>query len=162
MSIFLDYEGVKGECSDPNHKEYQDVDSISWGVNRKITSNTGTKGDRESANATISNVFIKKYMDKATPKNFIEACCGRGKKARIVLTKTGTGGGADVFMEYILSNALMTYYQIEAASQDNERPVEKIEISFTDLEVKYTPYDEDGYQMPQHVVAFDTATNTKR
>jgi len=42
------------------------------------------------------------------------------------------------------------------------RPVEKVEISFTGLEVKYTPYDEDGCQMPPEAVAFDTATNTKR
>ena len=162
MSIFINYDGIKGECSDENHKEWQDVDSISWEVNRQITSNTSTQGDRESSNATVSSVYIKKYMDKVTPKNFIEACCGTGKKVIIRLTKTGTGSGADVFMEYILSNALISYYQVEAKSQDDERPVEKMEISFTDIEVKYTPYDEDGCPLVQHAVAFDIATNTKR
>ncbi|MBX2809443.1 MAG: type VI secretion system tube protein Hcp [Cellvibrionaceae bacterium] len=162
MSIFMLYDGIKGECSDENHKEYQDIHSISWGVNRKITSSTGTYGDRESTNATIGNILIKKHMDKATPKNFIEACCGTGKKVIIRLTKTGTDSGADIFMEYILSNALISYYQVEAESQGNERPVEKMEISFTDVEVKYTPYDEDGRTSAKHAAAFDTATNTKR
>jgi len=162
MSIYVLYDGVKGECSDDNHKDWQDVHSISWGVGRNITSRAGTQGDRESSNAVISNIMIKKFMDKATPKNFIESCCGTGKTVIIRLTKTGTGSGADVFMEYILSNALISYYQVEAESQENERPVEKMEISFTDVEVKYTPYDEDGCQLPQHAVAFDTATNTKR
>ena len=162
MSIFVLYDGVVGECSDNNHKDWQDVDSISWHSSRKITSMAGTRGDRESSNATLSNVFIKKYMDKATPKNFLEACCGTGKTVVIRLTKTGSGSGADIFMEYTLSNALISYYQVEAESQDNVRPVEKFEISFTGLEVKYTPYDEDGCQMPPEAVAFDTATNTKR
>ncbi len=39
MSIFMLYDGVKGECSDPAHKEWQDIENISWGVSRKITSN---------------------------------------------------------------------------------------------------------------------------
>ncbi len=101
-------------------------------------------------------------MDKATPKNFLESCCGTGKTVRIRLTKTGAGSGADVFMEYILSNALISYYQVEAESQSNNRPVEKMEISFTNIEVKYTPYDEDGCPLPNLAVAFDTSTNTKR
>lgn len=159
MSIFMKVDGINGETSDSNYKNWLDIESISWNTNRKITSNTSTQDDRESANAEISSLFVKKYMDKATPQIFLETCCGTGKTITIRLTKTGKGKGSDQYMEYVLSNALFAYYQIEAESQTVDRPIEKMEISFTKLEVKYTPYDENGIQLANLATSFDTATN---
>jgi type VI secretion system secreted protein Hcp len=139
-----------------------DVESISWGVGRQITSNTSTQGDRESSNAVITDLQVTRYMDSATPKVFIESCCGTGKDVIIHLTKTGTGSGTDVFMEYTLKNALISNYAVNAGTQSNERPSEIITISFVDVEVKYTPYDEDGNAEAAIAVGFDTATNVKR
>ena len=162
MSIFVNYEGIKGESSDSGHKGWMDVDAISWGVGRQITSSSSTQGDRESSNAVISDLQITRYMDKSTPKIFIESCCGTGKEVKIHLSKTGTGSGADVYMEYTLKNALISNYQVAAGSQNSDRPKETITISFVDVEVKYTPYDEDGNAEAAIAVGFDTATNTNR
>lgn len=71
MAILLNYEGIKGETSDKNHKDWIDVSSWTWGTKRAITSNTSTRGDRESSNAVISDLQITKYMDSssfASPK----------------------------------------------------------------------------------------------
>lgn len=162
MSIFVNYDGIKGESSDTGHKDWMDVDSIGWQVGRKISSNTSTRGDRESSNATITDLLIVRHLDSATPKLFIESCCGTGKDVTIHLTKTGKGSGTDVYMEYKLKNALISHYQVEAESQDVERPVEKLTISFVDVEVKYTPYDEDGNAESPISVGFNTATNTRK
>jgi type VI secretion system secreted protein Hcp len=162
MSIFVNYEGIKGEASDPAHKQWMDVESISWGVGRQITSATSTQGDRESANAVISDLQITRRMDSATPKIFIESCCGTGKDVVIHLTKTGTGSGADVYMQYTLKNALISNYTVDAQNQSTDRPSETITVSFVDVEVKYTPYDEDGNAEAAIAVGYDTATNTKR
>ncbi|MEJ2670375.1 MAG: type VI secretion system tube protein Hcp [Gammaproteobacteria bacterium] len=160
MSIFLQYEGIKGESSDSGHQGWMDVESVTWGIGRSINSSTSTQGDRESSNAVISDLHITRYMDKATPKLFIESCCGTGKEVKINLTKTGKGGGADVFMEYTLKNALISNYSVSASSQDTNRPSETLTISFVDVEVKYTPYDEDGNAEAAIAVGFDTASNT--
>lgn len=162
MSIFVNYEGVKGEASDSGHKQWMDVETISWGVGRNITSSTSTQGDRESSNATIHDLQITRLMDSATPKLFIESCCGTGKEVVIHLTKTGTGSGTDVFMEYTLKNALISNYVVDANTDGTKRPSETLTISFVDVEVKYTPYDEDGNAEASIAVGFDTATNTKR
>jgi len=162
MAIFLNYEGIKGESSDLGHKDWMDVKNWEWGTERQVTSNTSTQGDRESSNAVIRDLKISKYMDSASPKIFIESCCGTGKDVKLRLTKTGTGSGADVFMEYTLKNALISYYNVRGSEHDTHRPIEDIIISFVDIEVKYTPYDEDGNAQAAIAVAFDTATNTKR
>lgn len=162
MSIFMNFDGIKGESADSNHQGWMDVDNIQWGVSRRITAAASTQNDRESANAEISDLTVTRRMDSATPSLFMEACCGTGKDVVIHLTKTGTGTGSDVYMEYTLKNALISNYQVTAHSQDSSRPTEMLTISFVDLEVKYTPYDADGKAQASIAVGFDTATNTKR
>ncbi|MBX2809035.1 MAG: type VI secretion system tube protein Hcp [Cellvibrionaceae bacterium] len=162
MSAFIWMEDTKGEASDSGHKDWIDVESWRWGAGRKITSKTSTRGDRESANATISDLHITKFMDSATPKIFINSCCGRGQEMKIHLTKTGTDGGADVFMEYTLKNAIISDYQVSGSKDNPNRPLEHITISFIEVDVKYIPYDENGNAMSPIAVGFDTASNTKK
>ncbi|MGH1487388.1 MAG: Hcp family type VI secretion system effector [Cellvibrionaceae bacterium] len=162
MSAFLHIEGVPGEASDTHHKDWLDINQWQWGTTRQITSSTSTQGDRESSNAVITDLVITRYMDKATPKIFIESCCGRGKTIKISQTKTGTGSGAQPFIEYTLKNALISNYQVKASNREGTRPLETIKISFVDIEAKYTPYDEDGNAQAPIAVGFNTATNTKK
>lgn len=158
----MQVEGVKGESSDLNHKGWLDIVTLSWNVNRKITSSTSTANDRESSNAEISDLTFTRYMDSATPKIFINACCGKGKKVVIHMTKTGSGSGVDIFMAYTLQNGLFSGYSVVAAANSTVRPVEIITLSFVDVEVKYTPHDEDGNAQAPEAVGFDTAQNKKR
>jgi len=162
MSAFLKIEGVKGEASDSGHKDSIDIESWEWGAKRKLTSNTSTKGDRESSNASISDLRITKLMDSASPQLFISSCCGGGKDMTLTLTKTGKGSGADTFMEYKLKNAIISEYTVGGSKDDIGRPTEHLTISFIEVDVKYTPYDEDGNAQAGIAVGFDTATNTKK
>ena len=162
MSIFVNYDGIKGECSDPSHEEWMDVTDIKFGAGRSLTSATSTQGDRESSNAEITDLILARHTDKATPKLFIESCCGTGKDVTIHLTKTGTGSGSDVYMEINLKNALISNYSFAATDQATNRPKELLTLSFVDIEIKYTQYDEDGIATAPVAVGFNTATNTKK
>ena len=101
-------------------------------------------------------------MDKATPKLFIESCCGTGKTIKVAFTKTGTGSGTLPYMEYTLHNALISHYEVTALSQSDARPREELTISFVDIDVKYTPYDEDGNPEAPIALGFNSATNIKK
>lgn len=160
-SIFLQHPTIKGWTSDKNHQGFIDIEDIKWGVGRQITSVTSTQGDRESSNAVISDLIITKWMDKTSPYLFIETCCGTGKTIKIIMTKTGTGDGGDVFLEYTLENALFSKMEVEALRASNVRPAEEYRISFTSMSVKYIQYDEDGNMLAPEAVGFNTATNTK-
>ncbi|MBI3897622.1 MAG: type VI secretion system tube protein Hcp [Gammaproteobacteria bacterium] len=162
MSIFMTLDGVQGESADKGHSKWIDVAYFQWGTKRLITSATSTRGDRESSNAVIRDLLIRRFMDRATPQLFIESCCGVGKTVTLHLTKTGVGGGADVYMKYVLKNALVSSYYVAGTREDTFRPVEHYKISFIELECRYTPYDENGKPMAPISVAFDTATSTKR
>lgn len=162
MSIFLNYEGIKGESSDSNHKDWVDITGWTFDIERAITSATSTRGDRESSNAEIGDLLLTKHTDSSTPKFFIESCCGTGKNATLHFTKSGAGSGADVYMEIILKNALISKFSIAGNDKDVNRPQEAISISFVEIEVKYIQHDEDGNAMAPVAVGFDTATNAKK
>lgn len=161
MSIFIKIEGILGNSSDSNHLGWIEAERLDWGSSRLITSTTSTRGDRESSNTTISDLTFLKRMDKATAYLVIEALCGRGKTITIEMTKTGQGQGADTYIQYVLHNALLSNYQVRCKQKNNKRPLERISISFTKLEMRYIPYNEDGIAVAPISVGFDTAQNIK-
>lgn len=160
MSIFMQIEGIKGEASDKNYRDWLDIDNFKWDSQRKITSASSTQGSRESSNVTINNLTLRRFMDKATPRLVIAACCGKGKTVKLVQTKTGSGSGGDAFLEYTLHNTLLCGYAVEAIENTIARPREVITLSFTALETKYTAYDDDGNPQSPVIVGFDTTTNS--
>lgn len=160
-NIFLFHPDARGETSDKHHTDWIDVDYISWGSQRLITSSTSTQGDRESSNTIITDLTLHKRMDRATAKLFILACCGGGKEIKIHLTKTGSGEGSETYMEYTLQNALISHYEMATKASSMRRPMEEIKISFVGLQMKYITYDNDNQSLAPIAVGFDTATNTK-
>jgi len=158
VSIFLRIPGISGEVSDASHGQWIDGDTLQWQNHRRITSATGTQGDRESANTEFSELQILRRMDAATPYLFIETCCGTGKTINIHLCKTGTGTAANVFMAYTLHHALLSDYRVINSGFGNNRPIERLSISFSGMETKYTPYDQNGDAMSPIAVGFDITT----
>lgn len=161
MSIFVRFGATQGEATDSNHHGLVEVDDFDLGVARQITSHPGTRSDRESANMETEELTLTRYMDKASPALVLEACCGRGKDLTLHVTKTGSGNGSDTFLEYTLRNALVSGYEVYACSQARQRPSEELTISFTSLEMRYTPYDDDGNPEAPIAVGFDPTTNKK-
>ncbi|MCH8504960.1 MAG: type VI secretion system tube protein Hcp [Ectothiorhodospiraceae bacterium] len=163
MSIFMKIDGIDaGSAADQGFAGWIPLTELEFGTSRKITSASSTGGDRESANATITDLELTRLMDRSTPALFIESCCGRGRAITLALTRTGTGNGAEIYATYVLGNALISSYRVEANAQHLTRPMEKLRISFQDMELRYTPYDQDGKAQAPSAVGFDATTNTKR
>ncbi|MCH8506558.1 MAG: type VI secretion system tube protein Hcp [Ectothiorhodospiraceae bacterium] len=167
MSIHLRIEGLSGDSGDSGHQGWIDILDLKWGVRRRITSHTGTRGNRESSNAEITDLTLTKYLDSSSPSLFLESCCGRGKEMQLDLTKTGDGTGSDTYMSYWLKQAVVNSYHVEALALrrsrfvGNPRPVEIIKVSFVGLEARYTPYDDSGAFQAAMAVGFDAATNQR-
>jgi len=160
-NIFMYADGIKGDCSDKHHKDWIELVKVGWGVGRDITSKPSTRGDRESSNAQTADLQILKLMDRATPQTFIESCCGRARQVIIELTKTGSGKGADVYMQYIFHHALFSNYHVRHRKNNKRRPMEFLTLSYTKVEQRYIQYDENNTPLAPVAVGFNTATNSK-
>lgn len=154
MGIYVNFDGIPGDATEQNHKKWIDVASIQWGVGRAISTVAGRTQNREASQPSVSEVTISKMFDSSSPKLFTAACTGNvGKTVKIDLTTTSSGGL--VFCTYTLSNALISSYSV---SSDGDRPGESISISFTKLEFKFTPYDNQNKAGTPVTVSYDLAT----
>ncbi|MBI3900019.1 MAG: type VI secretion system tube protein Hcp [Gammaproteobacteria bacterium] len=154
-------ENVQGESADKGHEKWLDLEFWRFSTRRKITSATSTRGDRESSNTVITDLYITRRMDSATPRLFMESCCGTGQTVILHQSKTGVGTGSEVFLEYTLKNSLIRSYSVGGTCFDRRRPIEHIYISFVEIVSKYVQYDEDNKAMSPVIVGFDTARNIK-
>ena len=152
----MDYDGIKGDATDKDHKKWIVVDSCSWGTARSIAARTGAAAKRESSNPTITDITINKQADVASGKLFSEALAGvTGKKVKFHFAATD----GKIYLEIALENVLVSSYKMNSAG---ERPIESWTFNFT--KVEFTPYetDEKGAQgkSPSRVT-FDVASNVK-
>ncbi|MBI3897105.1 MAG: type VI secretion system tube protein Hcp [Gammaproteobacteria bacterium] len=153
--------GIKGNVADKLRAGWLEIQSIQYDVHREITSSSSTQFDRESINAAMGDLRVTRFMDSATPSLFLESCCGRGQTIIAHLTKTGQGTGAQSYAEIIFKHALICRYTTGGHYKYTRRPLEMISFSFTAMEFKYQPFDDDGLALSPMAVGFDTATNTK-
>ncbi len=136
-NTYLDYQGIKGESTAEQFKGMITVLSMDWNVHREITAFTGTAQDREASAARLGDVTITKLQDKASPDLFKESTIGKGKKAVFHITKQGEK--IEEIMKIELTDAMISSYSI-SVSQD--RPVETITISYTEMLMTVTPTDD--------------------
>jgi type VI secretion system secreted protein Hcp len=154
MAIYVKYGDIKGNATHDKHKEWLDVQSLQWSVNRSIATKSGSSQNREASEPSLSEVSLFKEMDAASPKLLTEACTGAaGKKVEIHLVSTGSPGVT--YAEYELTNGLISSYSM---SSSGDRPTESLTISFTKIQFKYTPYDDKHKAGDPITVSYDVSS----
>ncbi len=137
-NTYLRYGDIKGEATAKGYTDAITILSADWGVGREITSYTGTSHDREASTARLYDVTITKLQDVASPDLFKEATVGTGKQASIHVTKQGAQGAEEIVC-ITLQNALISNYSL---SVHDDRPVETLTISYTEVEFAVVPSDD--------------------
>lgn len=141
MTIYVKIEGIDGNVTAKGHEKWIEVHNINFDNGRRITSaKPGHQSNREASTPSFSEVTLSKDMDETSPRIFTESCVGASKKIEIHLCRTGEN--IESFMEYILTDALISSYAVNASSLGH--PSEQLSINFSKVEMKYTPYDDEN------------------
>lgn len=142
MPIYIKVDGIDGNITAKGHEKWIEVSAFSFGVSRNISTKPGAVSDRESTKPSISEIEIIKNIDKTSPNFFSEACVGKVKNVNIDVCQTGDTIAA--YMQYSLTNVIVSSYSVNITSAADERlsPCEKIKLNFDKIEMKFTPYDE--------------------
>ncbi|WP_413112314.1 Hcp family type VI secretion system effector [Thaumasiovibrio sp. DFM-14] len=136
-NTYLQYADIKGEATAEKYKDMITLLSVDWSVGREITSYTGTAQDREASSTRLYDMTITKLQDRASPDLFKEATIGKGKKAEFFITKQGEK--VEEIMRIDLTDAMISNYTV---SIQDDRPVETITISYTEMVMTVTPTDD--------------------
>lgn len=139
-NTYLNYNKIKGEATAPGYKDMITLLSVDWAVGREITSYTGTAQDREASSARLYDMTITKLQDSSSTYLFKEATVGKAQHAMFHITKQGEAGLEDI-VTFELKDAMISNYTV---SVQDDRPIETITISYTEIEVCVWPTNDEN------------------
>ena len=144
MAIYMQVEGVKGDVEEAGHKDWIECNSFQWGVGRGIGSPKSSASDRESSEASVSEITVSKSNDESSTELLRQALWGKGKKVEVHFTRTGDNKEQIPYLKYELENVLFSGLSL---SSGGDRPTESLSLNFTkftfhNLDSKNT--NEDG------------------
>lgn len=156
---FLKIDGVPGESTDENHKDWIEVLSYSHGVTMAVEPGV-IGGGRITSRSEHQDFSVVKSIDKASPNLALYICRG-DIIPEVTLELCRAGGDKLRYMEYVLSNVIVTSVQPGGDPQTGEPlPMEEVSFNYGEIHWKYTQTDPNtGKPMGDVEAHWDLAEN---
>lgn len=142
MPAFLKLGNIPGEATDQDHKDWILIESLSSPIFRSIPE--GAKDQqRARGDTTLGDISIVRQLDKSSPK-LSEACAnGTFYPAVEVDFCTTIGNKQETYLNYKLTNVIVTSYSFAGTAASDPAPTEEIGLNFTQVEWTYTVLNPD-------------------
>ena len=161
FDAFLKIEGVPGESTDEKHKDQIEVLSFSCGVDQPQSSSASSHGSLSAERANFHPFTIVKALDKASPKLAL-GCASGEHYGSAVLEICRAGGDKQPYMEYKMTDVMVTSYRPGGSGHGENIPLEEVAFSYGKIEWKYTQTKVAGGKGSGNVAAgWDLKTNKK-
>lgn len=154
-NIFVQITGISGESADEAHEDWIEVLSYSHGVSRATESGTS----RSTGQATHHDFSVTKELDKASPKLALY-CCNGTHIEEVTIELCYADGDQDRFMEYVLTDVIVTSIIPGGSAGSEDRPVEEVSFAYGHIYWTYTEYDEGGMPMGNVETHWNVETGT--
>lgn len=147
--IYMQFNDIQGNGIEPNHLNWIELNSLNFSVSRCVSQESGS-AKREIGVPSLSSLSITKNMDISSMKMISESLGGFGADI-CTIHFVGENG---TYLEYKLSNAVISSYTMQASQGYSAEPYESLSISFTRMETKFIPKEKDaaaicaGYDIP--------------
>jgi type VI secretion system secreted protein Hcp len=157
-NLFLQIDGVTGECAEQNHEGWIDVNSFSEGL--MSTGSAGYGGGAGVGTVTYQDASFTCQLEKAVPN--LMAGCADGKhypKAKFHATKMGGDGKSWTFLEITLTDVLVTSVQYSVTP--NDIPTVAISLNFSKIKTEYWAQTNTGGKGSSTNAEWDQKKNVK-
>ncbi len=162
FDAFLLVDGIPGESTDDAHADQIEVLSYNTGVVQSASGSASSGGGASSERADFQDFSIVKALDKASPKLSV-ACADGTHIPEVVLALCRAGGEKLQYMEYKLTDCIVTSVQPGGSSQGGESlPLEEVSFNYGKIEWTYTQQKRaDGGGGGNVAAGWDLETNAK-
>ena len=141
FDCFLKIDGVPGESTDDKHKDWIEVLSYSHGVSQQSSGSVSSGGGRSAERCDHQDFSVVKTLDKASPKLNL-FCCNGKHIAKIQVELSRATGDKQKYMEYVLSDSIVSSVRPGGSSQGGEAlPLEEVSFNYGKIEWTYTELD---------------------
>lgn len=141
FQCYCKIDGIPGECTDDQHKDYAEVLSFSHGMNQESSGSVSGSGSHFSGQVNHDGFSIVKRVDKASPK--LALTCSKGDHIKEVLIECWRQIGENSkFMEYKLTDAAIR--SLHPSGGGDDLPAETVTFVYSRIDWTYTEYDNKG------------------
>ena len=156
MAIYMKLGNIKGDATQQGFEGWMNIESFEWGLERKFAPDqVGRAYNREAAQAHVKEITVSKEVDASSGALLEFASTGyKGEKCEIVFLRTGNPGEA--YLKFTLENTLMQDLTVSSGSP--ERPVERLKLDFTELEIEVKVLDEANVSEDTMRISYNIAT----
>jgi len=142
FDAFVKIDGIEGESTDSKHSGWIEAINFSAGASQKVSTTASSSGGGTGERTDIKPFTFTKQVDSSSPKLF-QACAAGTHFDNITLALHRAGGGEKVkFMEYELTNCIISDVSTNGGSEDF--PSESISINFGRIIITYSKQRRDG------------------
>jgi type VI secretion system secreted protein Hcp len=159
VQAFLKIDGIPGESTDVDHKDWIDLDGFGEGVSVQAVIG-GAAGGGGTGKADFQPLKVIKRIDKASPLLFLNAAQGKHlAMVTLQLTRTGSKGLPLVFFEVKLQDALISSISL-GGGDGGAQPKELVSFVYGRIDWTYRYVGADG-QTGEVTGGWDLKTNSK-
>ena len=109
FDAFMKIDGIPGESGDAKHRDWIEVLSYGHTVHQAISKTASSAGGASGERVDFGEFTITKAFDRASPKLFDFACCGKHIK-EITLEVCRAGGEKQKYIEIKMEQVLISNY----------------------------------------------------
>jgi len=157
-NLFLQIQGVTGECTESAHTGWIDVETYSEGLQSSGTSSYG--GGAGLGTVSYNDVTVTCHLEKAIP-NLMAACADHKHygQAKIHATKMGGNGSSWTYLEITMSDVVVT--GVHFAGVVNTIPTVQVSLNFTKIKTEYWEQTSSGGKGSSTNAEWDQKKNQK-
>lgn len=158
FNAFLQIDGIPGECTESEHKEWITVRSYNHSMLQQSTGGQDAPGSLSGGRVDHANFIVDKFLDKASP--LLYAYCSSGKHIpAAVLEAAQAVGKQEVFMQFKFEKLVIASVTCEGVGV-SAQPVESIALNYAKLEWTYNIFDDTGSKVGTTTGWWSLETNT--
>ena len=140
-NLFLQIDGVTGECAESAHVGWIDVESYSEGLQSSGTSSYG--GGAGLGTVSYNDITIPCHLEKAIP-NLMAGCADHKHygTAKIHATKMGGNGTSWTYLEVTLTDVVVSGVHFSGSA--NQIPTVQVSLNFSKIKTEYWEQTKSG------------------
>jgi type VI secretion system secreted protein Hcp len=157
---FLKLDGIAGESTHVAHKGEIDVEAWSVGVSRDAPPGGGGGGGG-AGKADFDDFHFVSRLSKASPPLLLACATGSHlKEALLSGVKQSESAKGTEFLKYRLADVQVSSFH-QSGAEDDGGPVDQFSLSYSKIEVTYTPTTETGKAGKSVKVGYDLKSAKK-
>jgi len=142
FDAFMKIEGIKGESTSKEHKEWFELLAFSTGLEQAASLSKSSAGGGTAARADFHDFTITKALDVGTPK--IAFTCAVGDHISEITIDLCRAAGKEkvTYMQYILTDVIIS--SVSTGASGDAFPSEDLSFNFGKIEWKYIKQNRAG------------------